>query len=78
MVRSSPRARAGLSRLAASEPPCAPPAPMMVWASSMKSTMGFTEAFTSLITFFSRFSNSPLTPAPACSAPRSRESSSMF
>ncbi len=27
------------------------------------------------MTFFSRFSNSPLTPAPACSSPRSRQSS---
>jgi type VI secretion system protein VasG len=39
-VRSSPRARAGLSRLAASPWPAGPPAPIMVWASSMNSTMG--------------------------------------
>ena len=41
MVRSSPRASAGLSRLAASPPPAAPPAPIRVWASSMKRMIGF-------------------------------------
>ena len=40
MVRSSPRARAGLSRLAASPCPAWPPAPIMVWASSMNRMMG--------------------------------------
>ena len=72
MVRSSPRARAGFSRLAASPMPAWPPAPIRVWASSMKRMIGLTEALTSSMTAFSRFSNSPLTPAPACSRPRSR------
>jgi len=71
-VRSSPRARAGLRRLAASLPPAVPPAPMRVCASSMKSTMGTGEAFTASMTDLRRFSNSPFTPAPAWSAPRSR------
>ena len=38
-MRSSPRASAGLSRLAASPPPCGPPAPISVCASSTKSTI---------------------------------------
>ena len=78
MVRSSPRASAGFSRLAASLPPAAPPAPISVWASSMNSTIGLGDAFTSSITPRRRFSNSPFTPAPACSRPRSRLSSSTF
>ena len=44
----------------------------MVWASSMKRMIGVRRALTSSITCFSRFSNSPFTPAPACSRPRSR------
>ena len=40
MVRSSPRARAGFSRLAASPCPACPPAPIMVCASSMNRMMG--------------------------------------
>ena len=71
MVRSSPRASAGLSRLAASPCPACPPAPIIVWASSMKRMIGCGEALTSSITDFSRFSNSPLIPAPACNRPRS-------
>ncbi|MNQ13775.1 hypothetical protein D3C85_267010 [compost metagenome] len=71
MVRSSPRANAGLSRLAASFWPACPPAPIMVWASSMNRMMGDGLFFTSSITFFSRFSNSPLTLAPACNRPMS-------
>ena len=43
MVRSLPRASAGLSRFAASPEPAAPPAPMRVCASSMNRTMGFSE-----------------------------------
>jgi len=69
MVRSSPRARAGLRRLAASPPPADPPAPMRVWASSMKRIIGVGDAFTSWITDFRRFSNSPLIPAPAWRSP---------
>jgi hypothetical protein len=41
MVRSVPRASAGLSRLAASPVPAAPPAPTRVWTSSMKRMIGF-------------------------------------
>ena len=41
MVRSSPRARAGFSRLAASPCPAAPPAPISVCASSMNRMIGF-------------------------------------
>src|SRR5206468_2406258 len=65
MGRSSPRARAGLSRLAASFWPACPPAPIMVWASSMKRMMGTGEFLTSSMSPLSRFSNSPLMPAPA-------------
>ncbi|MDT4814498.1 hypothetical protein FQZ97_475030 [compost metagenome] len=71
MVRSSPRASAGLSRLAASFWPACPPAPIMVWASSMNRIMGVELCLTSSMTFFRRFSNSPLTLAPACSRPMS-------
>ena len=65
MVRSSPRASAGLSRLAASFCPACPPAPIIVCASSMKRMIGDAEFLTSSIRFLRRFSNSPLTPAPA-------------
>ncbi len=72
MVRNSPRARAGLSRLAASPAPGVPPAPTRVWASSMNRITGFPLALISSMTPFSRCSNSPFTPAPASSSPRSR------
>ena len=78
MVRSSPRASAGLSRLAASEPPSLLPAPIRVWASSINRIMGVAEAFTASMTPFRRFSNSPFTEAPACSAPISSAQSSTF
>ncbi len=71
IVRSSPRARAGLSRLAASPWPACPPAPMSVWASSMKRMIGVGRGLDLLDQPLSRFSNSPLTPAPACSSARS-------
>ena len=41
MVRRLPRASAGLSRLAASPVPAAPPAPTSVWTSSMNRMIGF-------------------------------------
>ena len=44
----------------------------MVWASSMNRMIGVGDYFTSSISPFSRFSNSPLTPAPACSRARSK------
>jgi len=72
IVRSSPRARAGLSRLAASPEPAGPPVPMRVWASSINRIIGIGDALTSSMTDLSRFSNSPLMPAPACKRPRSR------
>ncbi len=71
MVRSLPRASAGLSRFAASPVPCAPPAPISVCASSMNKMMGLGEACTSSITWRRRFSNSPFMLAPAWSRPMS-------
>ena len=71
IVRSSPRASAGFSRLAASFCPACPPAPIIVCASSMNRMIGVGDDFTSSISPFSRFSNSPFTPAPACSSARS-------
>ena len=71
MVRNSPRASAGFRRLAASPVPAAPPAPIRVCASSMNRMTGVSDACTSSITAFSRFSNSPLTLAPACISPTS-------
>ena len=71
MVRSSPRASAGFSKLAASPCPAGPPAPIRVCASSMKRMTGCGEAATSAITDLRRCSNSPLTLAPACSKPKS-------
>ena len=78
IVRSSPRARAGFKRLAASLPPSLPPAPISVWASSIKRTIGVVLFFTKSITDFKRFSNSPLIDAPDCKAARSRLQSSTF
>ena len=78
IVRSSPRASAGLSMLAASPCPAWPPAPISVWASSMKRMIGVGDFFTSSITPLSRFSNSPFTPAPACKRLRSSVRSETF
>mmetsp|Transcript_11094 Transcript_11094/g.26125 ORF Transcript_11094/g.26125 Transcript_11094/m.26125 type:complete len:238 (+) Transcript_11094:313-1026(+) len=72
MQRSSPRARAGLSRLDASMLPSAAPAPTTVCISSMNSMISPAWSSTSLRTFLSRSSNSPRNLAPATSAPRSR------
>ena len=77
---SSPRARAGFSILAASIDPGAPPAPTMVWSSSMKRMMsGFLPSSSS--TALMRSSNWPryLVPAtiPAMSRPTSRLSMRM-
>ena len=55
----SPRASAGLSMLAASRLPWAPPAPTMVWNSSMKRMMSGL-AFKSSMMPLSLFSKSPL------------------
>ncbi len=72
MQRSSPRASAGLSRLAASTAPSAAPAPTMVCSSSMNSTTRPAAAEISLSTALRRSSNSPRYLVPAMSAPRSR------
>ena len=68
MQRSSPRASAGLSRLAASIAPSAAPAPTSVCSSSMKRMIWPCAASTSLSTALSRSSNSPRNFAPATSA----------
>lgn len=44
----------------------------------MNRMIGCGEALTSAMTAFKRFSNSPFTPAPACSSPRSSERSDTF
>ncbi len=75
MVRSVPRASAGLSRLAASPVPAAPPAPISVCASSMKRMIGVGLPCTSSMTERRRCSNSPFIEAPACSRPMSSASS---
>ena len=69
MVRSSPRASAGLSRFAASPCPACPPAPIIVCASSMNRMIGWGEALTSSMTDFKRFSNSPLHPSACLQQP---------
>ena len=76
MVRRVPRASAGLSRLAASPVPAAPPAPTRVWVSSMNRMIGLGLAWTSSITERRRCSNSPFMLAPACSRPTSSVRSS--
>ena len=73
MLRSSPRAKAGLRMLAASMAPSPLPAPTRVWISSMKRMMPPWAAVTSLTTLLRRSSNSPLYLAPATSAPMSSE-----
>jgi hypothetical protein len=71
MQRSSPRARAGLSMLAASWAPSALPAPTRVWSSSMNRMILPSAALTSLSTALRRSSNSPRYLAPATRAARS-------
>ena len=56
----SPRARAGLSMLAASTAPSEPPAPTSVWSSSMNRTTSPSASLISSRTAFSRSSNSPV------------------
>mmetsp|Transcript_51035 Transcript_51035/g.124337 ORF Transcript_51035/g.124337 Transcript_51035/m.124337 type:complete len:477 (-) Transcript_51035:666-2096(-) len=74
MQRSSPRARTGLSRLAASIPPSLPalPAPSTMWISSMKRMRFPSDSDTSSSTILRRSSNSPWSLAPAMRAPMSR------
>ena len=71
MQRSSPRASAGLSMLAASTAPSAPPAPTSVCSSSMNRMMPPAAASISFSTALRRSSNSPRYLLPAISAPRS-------
>ena len=69
---SSPRARAGLSMFAASRLPEAPPAPTMVWNSSMnRIRSGFDWA--SLMMALRRFSKSPRYLVPATTEAMSSE-----
>ena len=71
MQRSSPRASAGFSMLAASIAPSAAPAPTSVCSSSMNRMTSPCDSSISLSTAFRRSSNSPRYLAPAISAPRS-------
>ncbi len=66
---SSPRARAGLIRFAASIAPSDLPAPTSVCISSMNSTTSPAASVTSAKTAFNRSSNSPRYLAPAIKAP---------
>ena len=75
IVRRLPRASAGFSRLAASPVPAAPPAPTSVCTSSMNRMIGLGLDCTSSMTWRRRCSNSPFMLAPACSRPRSSDSS---
>ena len=69
--RSSPRASAGFSMLAASTAPSAAPAPTSVCSSSMKQMISPSDSVISLSTAFRRSSNSPRYLEPATMAPMS-------
>ncbi len=71
MQRSSPRASAGFSMLAASIAPSAPPAPTSVCSSSMKQMISPFDSVISLRTALRRSSNSPRNLVPATIWPRS-------
>ncbi len=71
MQRSSPRARAGFRRFAASTAPSAAPAPTSVCSSSMNRSTRPSDSSISRSTAFKRSSNSPRNFEPATSAPRS-------
>mmetsp|Transcript_93708 Transcript_93708/g.176170 ORF Transcript_93708/g.176170 Transcript_93708/m.176170 type:complete len:273 (-) Transcript_93708:617-1435(-) len=73
---SSPRARAGFIKLAASIAPSAAPAPTSVWISSMNRMVSF-EAVTSSMTSLMRCSNSPRYLVSATSSPSSSDSNLM-
>mmetsp|Transcript_58066 Transcript_58066/g.165316 ORF Transcript_58066/g.165316 Transcript_58066/m.165316 type:complete len:210 (-) Transcript_58066:502-1131(-) len=77
---SSPRARAGFRRLAASMPPPSsplPPEPTSVCTSSMTRMTRRLLSETSLMTARSRSSKSPRRPVPASMAPMSSDQSSL-
>ena len=78
MVRSSPRASCGLSKLEASTAPSAAPAPTMVWSSSINKMIAPCEEVTSFRNALSRSSNSPRYLAPAIMLPRSIEMRRLF
>src|SRR6056297_4070265 len=78
MQCSSPRASAGLMRLAASIAPSALPAPTSVCISSMNRMISPAAAVTSFRIAFRRSSNSPRYFAPAISAPISSARSRLF
>ena len=78
MQRSSPRASAGFSRLAASMAPSAEPAPTSVCSSSMKQMISPLESMISFTTAFRRSSNSPRNFVPAIMDPRSMATSLLF
>ena len=69
---SSPRAKAGFSRLEASMAPSEPPAPMRVWSSSMNRMMSLFSRISFRICLI-RSSNSPRYFVPATTDARSRE-----
>ena len=69
--RSSPRASIGLIMLPASTAPSAPPAPTIVWSSSMKLMISPSASAISLRTALNRSSNSPRYFAPATIEPMS-------
>ncbi len=71
IVRSSPRASCGLSRLDASTAPSLAPAPTIVCSSSMNRMIAPPASVTSLRNAFRRSSNSPRYFAPATIPPRS-------
>ena len=73
MVRSSPRASAGLRMFEASIAPDVRPAPTSVWISSMNKMISPSLSTTSFTTPFRRSSNSPWYLAPAIRAPISKE-----
>ncbi len=74
---SSPRASDGLSILAASIAPSAPPAPIIVWISSIKRST-LPACITSFIARFIRSSNSPRYLEPATIPDKSRVSTLLF
>ncbi len=74
---SSPRASAGLSMFDASTAPSAPPAPTIVWSSSMKMTSRPSASSISRSTALRRSSNSPRYFEPATMPPMSSASTSL-
>ncbi len=76
--RSSPRASAGFSMLAASTAPSAAPAPTRVCSSSMKQMISPLDSVISRSTAFRRSSNSPRYLEPATMAPMSTATSRLF